>query len=354
MKKLNFKGYSYILAMFLVFIVLLLGSKFIKSEGKRILKSTSTIISKDKGVTQSNTINENNTRKVKAASIQQHIHKDGRYTGTASGYKDNFILDVTVKDNKLTDIDVINYEDGIEYVKKAIDPMKNKIIAAQSTDVDVVSGATSTSNGIKAAVNDALIKATYRDGTYKGLGVIYNMNKFVDVNVIIKEGKINKVDLISQDEIPEFNRAWLNITGAVIKNQSTMVDVVTGATYASDGIINAVYNGISKAETLGPVSTYPSKDQIVTPFKDGKYKGIGKGNAENLVVEVTIKSNKIEKLDLGTNGEDTEYLKKAWNAISDEIVKKQSAEVDAVSGATRSSNGLIMAVKDALRNAKDW
>lgn len=115
-----------------------------------IFKSTSTIISKDKGATQNNNTNKNNTKKVKADSIPQHIHKDGRYTGTASGYKDNFLLDVTVKDNRLTDIDVINYEEVIEYVKKAVTPMKNKIIAAQSTDVDVdaVSGATRSTNGV--------------------------------------------------------------------------------------------------------------------------------------------------------------------------------------------------------------
>lgn len=348
MKKLKFKRYFYAIVIFLAIVFLLLGSKFIKSHGKTALKSNSTTIFKGEEAKSSSRIN---SEKVKADSIKR-LYKDGRYTGTSTAYKDNFILDVTVKDNKITDINIISYEDGIKYVKQAAIPISEKIIAAQSTDVDVVSGATSTSNGVKAAVNNALLKATYKDGTYNGKGIEYTTNKFVDVNVIIKKGKIDKLDLISEDEIPEFNKAWTDITNKIIKNQSTTVDVVTGATYASNGIINAVYNGISEAEIFGTTSTYPSKDQVIPPFKDGKY--VGKGIEGNPIVEVSIKNNKIEKLDLKTNDENSEYLKKAGNSISDEIVKKQSADVDAVSGATKSSNELIIAVKDALRNAKDW
>ncbi|AJA47248.1 hypothetical protein CPAST_c11480 [Clostridium pasteurianum DSM 525 = ATCC 6013] len=348
MKRLKFKSYFYAIVISLVIVLLLLGSKFIKSQGKIALRSNSTIIFKGEEAKSNSSIN---SQKLKAESIK-NLYKDGRYTGTSAGYKDNFILDVTVKDNKVTDINIISYEDGIEYVKQAAIPISDKIISAQSTDVDTVSGATTTSNGVKAAVKNALLKATYKDGTYNGKGIEYTTNKFVNVNVIIKKGKIDKLDLISQDEIPEFDKAWTNVTNKIIKSQSTMVDAVTGATYASNGIINAVYNGISKAETLGAVSTYPSKDQIIPPFKDGKY--VGKDKEGNPVVEVTVKNNKIEKLDLKINDENSEYLKKAGNSIADEIVKKQLAEVDAVSGATKSSNELIIAVKDALRNAKDW
>lgn len=348
MKKLKFKGYFYAIVISLVLVILLLGNRFIKSQSKITFKLNSAMIFKGEEAKSNSSIN---SEKVKAEPIKR-LYKDGRYTGTSTAYKYNFILDVTVKDNKITDINIISYEDGIEYVEQAVIPMSNKIITAQSTDVDTVSGATSTSNGVKAAVNNALLKATYKDGTYNGKGIEYTTNKFVNVNVIIKKGKIDKLDLISQDQIPEFNKAWTDITNKIVKNQSAMVDVITGATYASNGIINAVYNGISNAETLGTVSTYPSKDQIIPPFKDGKY--AGKDKEGNPIVEVAIKNNKIEKIDLKINDENSEYLKKAGNILAGEIVKKQSAEVDAVSGATKSSNELIIAVKDALRNAKNW
>ncbi len=106
---------------------------------------------------------------------------DGTYEGSCeiadNGAADNddewagytTIVKVTVADHKITNVDVTRNEpaESAPYVKKAIEGTKKQatgvpaqIVAANSTDsIEVISGATYSSNAIKAAVDDALAKA---------------------------------------------------------------------------------------------------------------------------------------------------------------------------------------------------
>ncbi|GIM28448.1 hypothetical protein CPJCM30710_11140 [Clostridium polyendosporum] len=306
--------------------------------------------------TPTNTSNNNNPTESgdnKPVATAARLYKDGRYTGIGTGLKNNLTVDVTLKDNKITNINLITYKEGVEYMKKAMTPMSDKIIAAQSTEVDVVSGATETSNGIKDAVNKALEKAIYKDGTYSGFGRGYNRNQLINVNVTVKDGKISSVDLTSQSETASyFEKAWPIVPDAIVKAQSTSVDTVSGATKSSKGIISAVKAALSAGTSVGETSTYPSQEDVVAPFRDGVYTGKGKGYKPDLTVMVTIKDNKIIKIDLGPNDETPGYFKNVWPLLPNQMIAKQSADVDAVSGATRSTNGVINAVKDALRQSK--
>ena len=63
---------------------------------------------------------------------------------------------MTVKDGKITDITVDDYADDNQFFNKAKTTVINEIISGQTTDVDSVSGATFSSNGIMEAVADAL------------------------------------------------------------------------------------------------------------------------------------------------------------------------------------------------------
>jgi len=300
--------------------------------------------------------NNNDTEKPgneKPITTAAPLYKDGRYTGVGKGLKKDLTVDVTVKDNKITDINLITYKDAIEYMKKAMTPMTERIIAAQSTDVDVVSGAVETSNGIKDAVNKALEKAVYKDGTFTGVGRGYNRTDRINLKVTVKDGKMSNIDIISQAETPEyFEKVWPTIPSKIIETQSVAVDAVSGATRSSNGIMNAVKAALEADTTVGETSTYPSKEDVAAPFRDGVYTGKGKGYAGDITVNITVKDNKILKIELGNNSETPSYFEKVWSIIPNEMIEKQSADVDAVSGATRSTNGIINAVKDALRNSK--
>lgn len=97
---------------------------------------------------------------VYADSVVNPSFKDGVYDGESYGYNSDvpIKLQVTVEGGKITKIDVISQSETKSYWERA-KVLLDSIIEKQSTDVDVVSGATRSSNGIKRAVNDALDKA---------------------------------------------------------------------------------------------------------------------------------------------------------------------------------------------------
>ncbi|AFS78129.1 FMN-binding domain-containing protein [Gottschalkia acidurici 9a] len=83
-------------------------------------------------------------------------YDDGEYVGEAKGYKSNIKVSVSVKDNKISDVKVISHDDTPSFTDKTIEVIPKEIVNKQSTDIDVVSGATLTSKGILDAVNNAL------------------------------------------------------------------------------------------------------------------------------------------------------------------------------------------------------
>lgn len=86
-------------------------------------------------------------------------------------------------------------------------------------------------------------------------------------------------------------------------------------------------------------------------YRDGSYEGSAKGFGGNVVVKVTVKNDKIEKIDLvDASKEDGSYLASAKGVIKS-ILDKQSTDVDTVSGATFTSTGIINAVISALEKA---
>lgn len=82
--------------------------------------------------------------------------KDGTFTGNAEGFRGNIEVEVLVKAGKITEINIINSSDDKAFLNKASEGIIQKIINEQNIDIDVVSGATYSSNGIINAVKDAL------------------------------------------------------------------------------------------------------------------------------------------------------------------------------------------------------
>ena len=82
--------------------------------------------------------------------------KDGTFIGTSEGFRGNIEVEVLVKDGKITEINIINSSDDKAFLNKASEGIIQKIIDEQNTNIDVVSGATYSSNGIINAVKDAL------------------------------------------------------------------------------------------------------------------------------------------------------------------------------------------------------
>jgi uncharacterized protein with FMN-binding domain len=88
-------------------------------------------------------------------------------------------------------------------------------------------------------------------------------------------------------------------------------------------------------------------------YKDGIYEGVATGFQSGLHVTVTIENHKIKGIVLGQHNEDEPFITNAAKSVIPAIISSQSADVDVVSGATYSSNGIKKAVKYALNLAID-
>ncbi|MFI3324661.1 MAG: FMN-binding protein [Clostridia bacterium] len=80
---------------------------------------------------------------------------DGEYTGSGIGFNGELTVTVTIAEGAITKITIDEHIDDDEYMSNATN-IRKKIIEAQDIDVDVITGATYSSNGIKDAVLDAL------------------------------------------------------------------------------------------------------------------------------------------------------------------------------------------------------
>ena len=338
-------------------------------------------------------------------------YKDGTYQGSGTGFGGTITVQVTVSDGKITAVDILSASGETGSYFASAQGVVSKVLSSQSPNVDAVSGATYSSNGIIQAVQNALSQAgnsdsatptptptpkpakkpkkdtsvSYKDGVYEGQAEGFDGT--VTVKVTIKNGKIKKISNTNTDTPEFFNKAWKTIKSNVISRQSTSeIDTVSGATFSSNGILGALSQALSKAdqsgttdskeeditptpttvpdETVTPIPTEipqptktpdnPSDEQpVVNLLKDGTYTGSAMGYSGQVNITLTIKDGKITEV-TNTNSDTRSFFNKAWRSIQPKILEKQSTEgIDTVSGATFSSMGILDASKIALEQAKN-
>lgn len=316
---------------------------------------------------------------------------DGIYEGTGTGFAGKITVAVEIKDKKIVTITVLNVEaDDAAFFNRAKGVI-DRIIQSQNLDVDVVSGATYSSRGIISAVKNALTgekdsgktaenpgkgegsttvaevadAAAYKDGTYYGSATGFAGP--IKVKVVISGGKIASIEIVSTSDGSSYISKASAITGKIVSSQSTNVDTVSGATYSSVGIINAVRNALAQAAVDGstvPVSTENTEQNNQQnqsaptpsvsgnfPYPDGTYYGTAEGYLGDVKVAIVLKNHTIQSVQILENEDDAAFFNRA-RAVVNNIVKNQTTGVDVVSGATYSSNGIINAVKAALESAK--
>ncbi|AKL94323.1 hypothetical protein CACET_c08140 [Clostridium aceticum] len=99
-------------------------------------------------------------------------------------------------------------------------------------------------------------------------------------------------------------------------------------------------------------SSSPAATETESNWKDGSYVGTGKGYQSDIEVEVVIEGGKIAKVEIVSAGDTPGISDAAIDAIPEAVLEAQSSEVDVVSNATRTSEGIIQAVEAALKNAE--
>ncbi|MBR2674462.1 MAG: FMN-binding protein [Mogibacterium sp.] len=208
---------------------------------------------------------------------------------------------------------------------------------------------------------------TYKDGVYYGSATGFGGK--IKVKVTIKNGKIASISIVSHNETGSYLSRARAVIGSIIKKQSTNVDAVSGATYSSAGIVKAVRNALSKAKVKKNKNDGKknkkkkdkdkdkNKDKTADesvqnfPYPDGVYQGSAFGFSGVVTVEVELAGGRIKDIRIISHSDDQTFFDRA-RAVINSIINNQTSKVDAVSGATRSSAGIIGAVEDALEKAK--
>lgn len=119
-----------------------------------------------------------------------------------------------------------------------------------SSETNSSSSTSGSSNSTAASQSSKADSASslYKDGTYQGNGTGFRGGT-TTVSVTIQSGKITNITPVSyNDDAPFFNRAYSSISQQIISSQSSNVDSVSGATFSSNGIMQAVENALSQAK----------------------------------------------------------------------------------------------------------
>jgi len=237
-------------------------------------------------------------------------------------------------------------------------------ITVSAMDFDSAQAATATDEAA-AQPSTGTSTGQYQDGTYKGSA--RGFKGMITVSVTVENGLITAITDVSNTDTPSFfERCWSEVTGDIIEAQSTDVDAVTGATYSSVGIMDAVADALSgqtatAAAATGATESDASEEAAASDseesasssvaagqYADGVYTGSGTGFRGETVVEVTVQNGQITGITETSKQDDDQFFYRAWSTVTDEILAGQAVEVDAVSGATFSSNSIMEAVADAL------
>jgi uncharacterized protein with FMN-binding domain len=199
-------------------------------------------------------------------------YEDGVYTGSAQGYGGLIQVRVSVEHGQITCVEILSADgETSSFFNRALGVV-DSVLKYQTWEVDTVSGATYSSRGILAAIQNALtgekVKTEtpkqeepvaaleedtyeapqngYRDGTYTGTATGFGGD--ITVEVVIEQGNIVSIRVLSAaGETQSFWNKAVAVIDRALAAGSPNVDTVSGATYSSTGILNALKRALAQA-----------------------------------------------------------------------------------------------------------
>ena len=253
--------------------------------------------------------------------------------------------------------------------------VEGNIEVAESVKHVVITGCTVkgkviTKNKNTKVSDKAETPSKLKDGTYEGSAEGYSGK--ITVRIVIKDGKIADVKVISQTETPAYYALAESVLKKIVEKGSLEgVDAVSGATVTSDAIFKAIREALVKAGAeenkdkekdknkiggsggsvggSGNSGSNPSNnDYNGKPLIDGKYSGKADGFRGLIHVMVEVIGGKIADIKITEHREDPGYYALAAETMIKRIIKANGTKVDTVSNATVTSNGIKAAVENAL------
>ena len=322
---------------------------------------------------------------------------DGAQTLTVTKpgvFGEDVVVEIVADADQIYSVTVVENNETQGIGSMAVEQLPTKIVEAQSADIDGVSGATMTSNAIKAAVAEALEQvgfggavaaeapaeetpaeeapaeeaaeepAAAADGaqtlTVTKPGVF---GEDVVVEVVADAGEIYSVTVVKNNETMGIGSMAVDqLPAKIVEAQSADIDGVTGATMTSNAIKAAVAEALeqvgfgaavaAEAPAEEPAEEAPAEEaaeepaaaegaQTLTVTKPGVF-------GEDVVVEVVADAGEIYSVTVVKNNETMGIGSMAVDQLPAKIVEAQSADIDGVTGATMTSNAIKAAVAEAL------
>lgn len=314
-------------------------------------------------------------------------------TGTAQGMDGDVSVSVVFDSSKIYSLTVTEQNETPNIGTNAVDQLPGAIQLAGNLSVDTVSGATVTSKAILQAAANAIASqgmdpATfgYDDGSAAkkaaasveipadaktAEGASEGMDGDVKVKVVFDDSKVYALEVVEQNETPNVGTMAVDqLPDAIAAAGSLKVDIFSGATITSKAILQAAANAIASegvdpkalgfdgeaevsadskpAETTAAETEAPKVD---APADAVTAEGVGEGMDGDVKVEVTMTADKIYDVRVTKQHETPNVGTLAIDQLPAVFVEKNSINVDAVSGATITSNALKEAVENAIKEA---
>ncbi len=182
----------------------------------------------------------------------------GEYTGAATGFGGEVTVTVTVDENAVTAVEVKGEKETAGIGGAAIEKYNTSLIGVSDADaVDTVSSATITSTAVKEALAKALAQAkgeaarntaelAFTAGTYTGSASGYNGS--VEMSVTFSDSAVTAIEVGANSETQYVGDvAFEPVIADIQAANGTGVDVVSGATFTSNAIRNAVNDAAQQA-----------------------------------------------------------------------------------------------------------
>ena len=182
----------------------------------------------------------------------------GEYEATAQGFGGDVTVKVTVDENAVTAVEITGEDETPALGGAAIEEFTTSLVGVSDAEaVEAVSGATVTSTAVKEALAKALAQAkgeaaentaelAFTAGTYTGKASGYNGE--VELAVTFSDTAVTAVELVSSKETQYVGDvAFEPMFADVVEANGTGVDTVSGATFTSAAIRNAVNDAAEQA-----------------------------------------------------------------------------------------------------------
>ena len=325
---------------------------------------------------------------------------DGRFAATAAGFGGDVYVEITLDDtNTITDI-VVGDDKFAETPglggKAQDDEFKSQFIGKTGQlvlgqDIDAIAGATITSNAVVNAVNTAMAAATgeevvaapavepaaapaapaeartidssldVRSATAKGFGGDVHVEIGLDADgkiadIVIGDDKFAETaGLGAKAQEPEFYEQFIGQTGPFTLGEN--VDAIASATITSTAVVDAVNEALASAAPAEEAAPVEAAEPVAETSELTKVSATKKGfggdvyvelglDAEGKIAEITIGDDKFaETPGLGARAQEDEF-KNQFIGKSGKL--ELGTDIDAIAGATITSQAVVDAVNEAL------